>query len=73
MKNKKNIKSFIQDLEENKKGAFPSGSIRGGFQTIQLSTNSTCANKGTCTGTSEKSCVNSDDCSGATNSNKCSK
>lgn len=74
---KKNIKSFMQSLEENKDGFLSGGfgSIKGGFAGITrlLSTNQTdtCTNVVKCAGTNTQ-CTNSTDCITTTNTFLCS-
>lgn len=70
---KKNIKSFMQSLEEKNDGILTGGfgSIKGGFSGITrlLSTNPDgCTNDGaTCSGTNSGGCTNTHDCSKTTN------
>lgn len=71
---KKNIKSFMQSLRENKDGLLSGGfgSIKGGFSgiTALLSTNYSCENE-TCSGTNNTGCSNTVDCSKSTNKQNC--
>lgn len=72
-KTQKSIKSFMQDLKEDKEGILSGGfaSLKGGFSPWgPLSNTGNCNNAGICTDTNSGECTNSQTCKG-TNSGDC--